>query len=88
MVKTLTRCQTGNSGIELIKSVFGRPKGKNFQTCLYGMSSYEYSFQCNLNHFISILYENLMPKILTAYLKSAQLKLCFLVCSLDHFVGT
>jgi hypothetical protein len=52
--------------------------------CLYGVLSYEYSLQCNLNHSILISYKKFMPKILTDYPKSAFLKLCFLGCPLEY----
>ena len=83
MAKILTRCQASSLGTELGQSIFGCLIWNILQTCFIDIFPYESSLQLNLNHSISISYENFMTKIPTAYHKSAFLKLYFLDCSLD-----
>ena len=75
--KTLTGRLVGNSGTELGQRVFGGLNDYIFKTCFYGIFIYESILQGNLNHSISISYEKVMTKILTAYRKSAFSKLYF-----------
>ena len=84
MAKILTGCQAGSLGTKLGQWIFGCLIGYILKTCFIDILPYESSLQRNFNHSIPISYVNFMTKILTAYHKSAFLKLYFLDCSLAY----
>ena len=86
MAKVLTGCQADSLGIELGQSIFGCLNRHILKHYFNSIFLDEYSLQCNLNHSISISYENFMTKIPTAYHKSTFLKLSFLDCSLAYLI--